>query len=386
MTLPLTDLIAKLKAGQNACLLGIGDSTYYGVGDTTFAGGWPTLLGKLIGQDVGCIVKRQFSNLGSSVIYSPTSGATGATLLLTSVGGPGTTLANDLAFINGGAFTSPRLSSTPPDAVILWSGINDLSIGGITASTIGPAMKAITDRIRSDFGSNPKIIIGNQNPTIGLANNAGYAGLFGYFSSQSSLPLTPALIAATSSYPNIWCLDSHQAFGVIGTTDTLGFAKWMSDGLHPNLAGYNVMAQWIFNLLVRDDIPDTPTGSAPVVTTAALNEINRGIPFSQTLAASGTTPIAWAIQAGSLPEGLTLNGATGTLTGTAKVNGSYDFTVRAANAYGTSDRRYTGTIKFYPASQLTGVAKPKQKLGDFYHSTRLQVRVAGTFRTPVPRD
>lgn len=385
MTLPLTGLINKLKAGQNACLLGIGDSTYYGVGDVTYTGGWPTIFGKLIGQYVGCIVRKQFSSLGSSVIYSPTSGATGATLLLTNVGGPGTTFANDLSYINGGAFTS-GLASTPPDAVILWSGINDLGIGGKTASTIGPAAKTIVDRVRTDFGSNPKIIIGNQNPTIGLAYNAGYAGLFGYFTAQSSLPLSPALVPGTSSYPNLWCLDSHQAFGVIGTTDTLGFAKWMYDGLHPNLAGYTVMAQWMFNLLVRDDIPDTPTGSAPVVTTAALDQINRGAAFAQTLVASGTTPIAWSIPAGSLPEGLSLNPATGSIAGIAKANGSYDFTVRASNAYGTADRRYTGSIEFYASSQLTGVAKPKQRLGDFYHPTRIQVRVGGTFRPPIIRD
>jgi len=382
MTLPLDGLIAKLKAGQNACWLGIGDSTYYGVGDTTAAGGWPTLFGKLIGQYVGCLVRKQFSTTGSSVIYNPPT-STGATLLLTSVGGPGTTFDNDLAYINGGAFTSPSLASTTPDAVAIWGGINDLSIGGLTSTTIGPAVKTIVDLIRSDFGSNPQIIVANQNPTIGLAYNAGYSGLFEYFSSQSTLPLNPALVPGTSSYPNLWCLDSHQAFGVLGTSDTLGFAKWMSDGLHPNLAGYTVMAKWLYDLLVS---PPTPTGSAPTVTTNQLNSINFVMSFSQTLSAPGTTPLAWSISAGSLPSGLTLNTASGVVSGTATSNGSYDVTIQATNAYGSATQRFTGTVQFFPTYKPTGVATTKYKSANLYYPANVQVRVDGSFRPQITRD
>lgn len=381
MTFPLDSLIAKLKAGQNACWLGIGDSTYAGVGDTTYSGGWPTRFGKLIGQYVGCVVRRQFSITGSDIIYNPPT-STGATLLLTSVGGPGTTFANDLSYINGGAFTSPNLASTAPDAVAIWGGINDLSFGGITSSTIGPSVKTIVDRIRSDFGSNPKIIIGNQSPTLGLAYNSGYAGLFNYFSSQSTLPLNPALVSGTSAYPNLWCLDSHQAFGVLGTSDTLGFAKWMSDGLHPNLAGYTIMAQWMFDLLVNPPV----TGSAPTITTSQLNTISFGVSFSQTLAASGSTPLQWSIQSGSLPTGLILNSASGVISGTPTSNGSYDVTVQATNSYGTTSQRLTGSVQFFPTFNPSGTATTKYKTGNLYYPAKVQVRVDGSFRSQITRD
>jgi lysophospholipase L1-like esterase len=384
VTRPLDTLIAKLKAGQNACWLGVGDSTYYGTGP----GGWPRIFGKLVGEYLGCIVRQQTSRSASEVIYNPPTGGTGATLLLTNIGGGGTTYAVDLTQIDGAAavFQSPNLASTPPDAVILWGGFNDVGLGGLTPSQLGAAANTIVERIRSRFGTNPRIIVSTQNASKVAKYQDGHVGLVDYFSDQSTLPLTPALIPGKSAFANLWCLDSHQAWGVLGTTDTLGFSKYLVDSVHPNLAGYTLIAQWMFDQLVKDDIPETPTGSSPVVTTAALDEINRAVPFSQTLAASGTTPIAWSIHAGSLPDGLTLNNATGTVSGTAKANGDYDVTLRATNAYGTADRRFTGTIKFYTNSALTGVAKPKQKLGDFYHSIRLYVRVAGTFRTPIPRD
>lgn len=379
MTSPAADLIAKLQSGRDACWLGIGDSTYYGVGDVTFTGGWPPTFGRLIGQYVGCTVRN-----GNAILYSPPGGGTGATLRLRSIGGPGTTFANDLAYINQGQFSALNTAGTPPDVVIMWGGINDLSIGGITANTIGPAVKTIVDRIRTDFGSNPKIIIGNQSPTIGLAYNAGYAGLFGYFSSQSALPLTPALLPGTGTYPNLWCLDSHQAFGVIGTTDTLGFGKWMYEGLHPNRAGYDRMAQWMFELLIAPPLP--PAGSAPAFSTFNLDAIRNRIPFEQTLTATGSTPMAWSITSGSLPTGITLNGATGVISGTTFVSGPFSFTVRASNSFGTSDRQFSGVVDFYPQSQLNNLAKPKHRKSGFYHPAAVKVRVNGSFKTPALRD
>ncbi len=80
-----------------------------------------------------------------------------------------------------------------------------------------------------------------------------------------------------------------------------------------------------------------------------------GTAFSQTFTATGGTgPYTFARVTGTLPPGLTLNGATGLLSGTPTTAGTYTFTVEATASNGcTGTRDYTVAISgsglmFYP--------------------------------------
>ncbi|MBB6571905.1 uncharacterized protein YhjY with autotransporter beta-barrel domain [Xanthomonas arboricola] len=98
-----------------------------------------------------------------------------------------------------------------------------------------------------------------------------------------------------------------------------------------------------FTLTVSDSTPSpaaqasrsyTLTIAAPVVVIAptTLPAATRGTAYSQTLSASGgTAPYTYAVSAGSLPAGITL-ASNGTLSGTATVEGSFNFTVTATDA------------------------------------------------------
>jgi hypothetical protein len=66
------------------------------------------------------------------------------------------------------------------------------------------------------------------------------------------------------------------------------------------------------------------------ITTASLPAVNSGVAYSQTLVATGGTNVyTWSISAGGLPPGLTLNAATGLISGTTNVSitGTFNFTV-----------------------------------------------------------
>jgi hypothetical protein len=70
----------------------------------------------------------------------------------------------------------------------------------------------------------------------------------------------------------------------------------------------------------------------------------QGVPYRFNFNAAGTGPLAYAITAGTLPDGLTLYPASGILLGTPTGAGAYDFTVTATNPCGSSNQQYTGTI------------------------------------------
>ena len=75
----------------------------------------------------------------------------------------------------------------------------------------------------------------------------------------------------------------------------------------------------------------------PSITTASLPDATIGVAYSQTVQGQGgVTPYAWSLSAGALPAGLSLNAATGAITGTASVAGSFSFTVLLTDAEGAT--------------------------------------------------
>jgi len=84
----------------------------------------------------------------------------------------------------------------------------------------------------------------------------------------------------------------------------------------------------------------------PIITTEVLNSGNENTYYSQTLLATGTTPISWSIldpvgDETGLPPGITLTGAT--ISGMPGAQGVYKFTVRAENVTGPD---YADTRQF----------------------------------------
>jgi len=78
-------------------------------------------------------------------------------------------------------------------------------------------------------------------------------------------------------------------------------------------------------------------GTAPTITTTSLPSGTVGSAYSQTLTATGSSPITWSIVSGSISP-LTLNASTGAITGTPSTATTLSATFRATNAFGTNDK------------------------------------------------
>jgi formylglycine-generating enzyme required for sulfatase activity len=119
-------------------------------------------------------------------------------------------------------------------------------------------------------------------------------------------------------------------------------------------------------------ITGTNGGIAPTITTEALTGGTVGTVYSQTLAATGGTPITWTIESGDLPDGLIL-AATGAITGMPSTAGTSYFTVKATNDAGNSKKPFsitiTGSSGGVTAPTITTTSLPKGIVGTTYSQT-----------------
>lgn len=118
---------------------------------------------------------------------------------------------------------------------------------------------------------------------------------------------------------------------------------------------------------------------APTITTSSLPAGTVDTAYSQTVEASGTTPVSFAVSAGSLPSGLTLDSDTGVVSGTPTAVGSQTFTITATNVGGTDSKEYTLAVAAAAvAPSITLSSLPAGTVGSAYSQT-----VTATGTTPI---
>ncbi|MFO0799159.1 MAG: Ig-like domain-containing protein [Gemmataceae bacterium] len=122
---------------------------------------------------------------------------------------------------------------------------------------------------------------------------------------------------------------------------------------------------------MTNEVSLTVNSAAITVTPATLPDPVLSTTYNQTITASGgSNTFTFSVSAGALPDGLTLSGA-GALTGTPTLSGTYNFTVRATDAFGsTGTRSYTLVVPLV----LSPAGLPNGTQGVAYSQT---VTVAG---------
>ena len=70
--------------------------------------------------------------------------------------------------------------------------------------------------------------------------------------------------------------------------------------------------------------------AGPAITTSSLPDGTVGAAYNASLAATGTSPLAWSVTAGALPDGLSL-ASSGALSGTPTAAGTFSFTAQVSD-------------------------------------------------------
>ncbi len=214
----------------------------------------------------------------------------------------------------------------------------------------------------------------------------------------------------TSSLPNGKEGEAYSA-SISVTADTSTGLTWVITGLpdglsyttngktctisgKPTAAGTYTVKVNVANTETEDTKEFTLTVEEPdeeedtiTITTSSLAVASTGESYSQTLKAEGTVT-SWKITGGDLPEGLTLDESTGTISGTVSENAiehnadelkDYTFEVTASNSSSSTVKKLTISV-LEPIKFITDSALPNAKVGEEYKAV---ISVSGTMRVNV---
>ena len=183
-----------------------------------------------------------------------------------------------------------------------------------------------------------------QQTPLSISTSSLTAGLAG-------TPYSFPLIATGGVKPYTWTLSGDSPPGL--TLSSLGIISGI-----PGAAG-----TFTLNVQVADGAQTKVTKSLTlnisisITTPFQLPDGTVGQVYTQVLAATGgTRPYNWAISAGTLPAGMILDSATGTITGTPSLAGNFNFTLQVSDTAKLNGSKAFGLTINPQALTITTVA------------------------------
>ena len=219
---------------------------------------------------------------------------------------------------------------------------------GTTVKTFSPfAVVDIQLNSSSTGPSSPQEIPLNSTTitapvTVSATTRNSHAGISGipvnFATSTAGSSFSPATPStdATGTASSTWTL-------VSGTNTGTGTPALSPLVFTPATANFSVNVTQVTPLIFAGPatLPNGVQGTAYPTTTFTAS------------GGKGTGTYSWALTAGSLPTGLTLDSATGVLSGTSIAAGAYSFDVQVTSGAQSQSRSYTDVVIVLPAVSIT---------------------------------
>lgn len=208
----------------------------------------------------------------------------------------------------------------------------------VEQATLGPYVlaKALRFTMAAPGWAGPTITTAIPLPDATVS--ASYAHTL--LASGGTLPL--AWSVAGGSLPPGLALNASngQISGTPTTAGTFGFTARVTDAA----------------TLSTDRAFSITVGTGIAITTGELPGGTAGQSYSTRLTAvGGSPPYSWTRTSGSLPNGLSLNSSTGTISGTPSVPGTFSFTIQARDTVGrTATKSFSIAVAPAPLEVVTG--------------------------------
>ena len=202
--------------------------------------------------------------------------------------------------------------------------------------------------------ANSAITINGSSVSLGGSVTVQPALTFPTFTSVTPSTITNAqtsvTIAGTGFQSGIH-VEAISTTGAIVGADTVTFTNSTTISANFTITTdgtYFIRLENPDGLAVRSTSAVLTVSDAPTWTTAAgsLGTVNQGQAGSFTVAATGDAPLAYSLQSGAFPSGLSINSSTGVISGTESgsdsANTTYNFTLRVTdNESQTADRAFS---------------------------------------------
>lgn len=229
----------------------------------------------------------------------------------------------------------PDVIELNPEYVVILAGINDIARnnGYIKVENIMKNLISMVELAQA-HGIKPVMCTVLPAAEIGWRKRIGDPRL--------SIDSLNVLITAYAGANAIPLVDYHS---VMQTPDGALHPDYVTDAVHPNLAGYKVMEAELLKVLGMDaaaasdekPILTPPAPKAPRVNGAKVFGAHPGAPFLYRIPATGERPMRFAAE--GLPKGLKLDPETGIITGKVKKSGEWVVTLKATNSLGGAERK-----------------------------------------------
>jgi len=179
---------------------------------------------------------------------------------------------------------------------------------------------------------------------------------------------------ASSNYLVVSFLSANKPRLIDLNTGTVTQLTAAPTGLNRGIAVDHING-YIYNAGTTNSQVTVLATAVDILTTTVPNA-SAGTAYTASIDAAGSLPRSFAVSNGALPQGLTLDSATGTISGTPTTGGTFTFTVTATNVAGTDSQAYTLSVAQPPVITTTTV--PNGASGTAYAAT-----IAATGNGPI---